>query len=92
MSSILEIRMQGGREAECGICGELTNMKYSVPTYNGDIVSNDFPDDLYGKFGGMIPVCRECFHKHERGEIETFDHYYVPQTLMGVHLIDGGGI
>lgn len=77
------------RWADCGLCGAETLFHWGVPTYNGDVVSNDFPDDLGG---GSIAACEACFHKHERGEIETFDHYYVRPGPMGVCLVNGAGI
>jgi hypothetical protein len=87
-SDILEIRMQSN-EIDCAICGEPDDFAWGVPTYNGDIVSNDFPDDLYARTGGSMAVCRRCHEKHERGEIEVFDHYYYT-PLRG--FIDGAGI
>ena len=81
-ADILEIRMQSS-EVQCGICNALTDLGWGVPTFNGDIVSNDFPDWMYSRGGGSFAVCERCYRKHERGEILVFDHYYVPETLMG---------
>jgi hypothetical protein len=91
VNDFLEIRMQQ-YETDCSLCGLPTEHRWGIPTFNGDIVSNDFPDDLWRGGGGNIPACRECFAKHARGEIPTFDRFYVPQTLMGVHLVNGAGI
>jgi hypothetical protein len=73
---ILEIRMQN-QMIDCFLCGEPDEHRWGVPVFNGDVVSNDFPDWLWGKSGGGQAVCRECFGKHERGEMETFDRYYL---------------
>lgn len=85
MSDILEIRMQSN-ETECFICGAETEHCWGVPTCNGDIVSNDFPDDLWD---GGVPVCEDCYLKHERGEIPTCDRFYLPR---GRSFINGDGI
>lgn len=85
---ILTIRMQSGM-VDCWICGEPTEYRWGVPTCNGDLVSNDFPDDLWE--GGQA-VCESCFAKHARGELPTFDRYYVRRGPLGVDLIHGGGI
>ncbi len=82
---ILEIRMQSGM-IDCAICGEPDDHCWGVPTYNGDIVSNAFPDDM--DWGG-VAVCESCYLKHERGEITTFDHCYLPK---GRSFIGGDGI
>lgn len=81
MSEILEIRMQQNM-IDCFICGEPDRYQWGVPVFNGDIVSNDFPEELHRTEGGCQAVCRRCYEKHERGEIRTFDHYYL-------HLLDG---
>lgn len=91
MDDILVIRMQSNT-AECSLCGRETDYKWGIPVFNGDVVSNDFPDWMWSQGGGGQAVCRSCYEKHERGEIPTFDHYYVPATLMGDPLMDGGGI
>lgn len=70
---ILEIRMQSNM-IDCSICGEPDCHSWGVPTFNGDIVSNDFPDELWE---GSIGVCESCYCKHERGEIPTFDRMYL---------------
>jgi len=85
---ILEIRMQSNM-IDCYICGEPDAYKWGVPIFNGDIVSNDFPDELWNGNGGGVSVCRACYEKHERGEIPTFDRYYL--HLAG-KFIDGAGI
>lgn len=83
--SILNIRMQSGM-IDCFLCGQPSDQRWGVPTVNGDVVSNNFPDDLVE--GGQS-VCEECFNKHERGEIPTFDRYYVPRVRSFIH---GDGI
>lgn len=88
MAEILNIRMQS-HLTDCSLCGEATAHRWGIPTCNGDVVSNDFPDDLWQ---GSVPVCQRCYERHARGEIKTFDHYYVRRGPMGVCLIDGAGI
>lgn len=89
--NILEIHMQCD-EIECGLCGEWTEFRYGVSTYNGDIVSNDFPDTMRREGGGSVAVCERCFERHAAGLIPTYDHYYVRPGPMGVCLVDGAGI
>lgn len=88
MPAILEIRMQS-HLCDCWLCGEPTEMQWGVPTYNGDLVSNDFPDAMWAGSGGGQSVCEDCYRKHERGELETFDHYYTWQLGL---FADGAGI
>lgn len=83
---ILEIRMQSG-EVECSLCGEWDDWQWSVPTFNSDVVSNDFPDWMWQSGGGNQPVCRKCYEKHARGEVPTWDHLYVSPGFES-----GGGI
>ncbi len=86
-TDVLLIRMQSG-DVECSLCRALTDFGWSVPTYNGDVVSNDFPDDLHA-LGGSVPVCERCYERHAAGQVETFDRYYV---RPGADLIGGAGI
>ena len=88
MPDILEIRMQL-HEVQCSLCGDWTEHRWGVPTFNGDVVSNDFPDWLWGQAGGGQPVCEKCYDLHAAGKIETFDQYYM--HLAG-GFTDGGGI
>lgn len=76
-------------EVDCFLCGKPTEHRWGVPVYNGYVVSNDFPDDLWGNDGGGQAVCELCYDKHARGEIETFDRFYVPK---GRTFIYGDGI
>lgn len=76
MSDILEIRMQT-HEVECSICGDWTAHQWSVPTYNGDLVSNDFPDELIREGGGNMAVCEHCYDRHAADDMETFDSFYL---------------
>lgn len=76
---ILEIRMQSNY-VDCRVCGKPTEHQWGVPVYNGDIVSNDFPDDLWS---GGISVCRDCFDEHAAGRMPTFDRYYVRPGFIG---------
>lgn len=76
MAEVLEIRMQRG-ETQCSLCGAETTLSHGIPTFNGDIVSNDFPDWLWRTGGGSIPVCGLCYDRHERGEVPTFDRDYL---------------
>lgn len=87
MENVLEIRMQRN-DVECTLCGELTDLSHGIPTYNGDIVSNAFPDDLWHDGGGSIPVCGKCYVMHERGWIPTMDELYIPRDGF----IGGAGI
>jgi hypothetical protein len=88
MPDALVIRMQY-HDAECSICGAPTDMSFGVPHFNGDLVSNDFPDWLYRTGGGSRPACWDCYLRHEMGELQTFDHYY--RHLVG-GLEGGAGI
>jgi hypothetical protein len=88
MSEVLEIRMQL-HETHCSLCGEPTLCCWGVPAYNGDLMSNDFPDELISAGGGNQPVCEDCYDRHARGELETFDRFYL-WRVGG--LIDGAGI
>lgn len=65
----------------CGLCAAWTDFRQSIPTYNGDVVSNDFPDELHRQGGGSFPVCMMCYKRHARGEVECFDRYYIPQEF-----------
>ncbi len=67
------------REVKCGVCGEWTEFKWGIPTYNGDIVSNDFPDHLYQGHGGNIAACLKCYTDHATGKMQTRDSWYVPE-------------
>jgi hypothetical protein len=92
MSQVLEIRMQR-HETTCGLCGVGCHMEYGIPTYNGDVVSNDFPDELHRSGGGSFPVCQRCYLRHALGDVETFDHWYIEASAFGIFLgFDGGGI
>ena len=92
MNKPLEIRMQR-HEANCGMCGDDCDMLYGIPTYNGDVVSNDFPDGLMPDAGGSFPACQRCYLRHAMGDVPTFDHWYVVAGAFGVFLgLDGGGI
>lgn len=74
----LEIDLWLDREILCSLCGQETPLAFGIPTYNGDIVSNDFPDALRTEGGGSMPVCQQCYLEHKQGLMPTFDHYYVP--------------
>ena len=87
-SDILEIRMQKSM-IDCSICGGPDAHSWGVPVVNGDIVSNDFPDEIWRREGGAIGVCEECYRKHERGEIPTFDRFYLH---LRPGFTDGAGI
>lgn len=77
------------REAQCFLCGDWTEYLWGVPTFNGDLVSNDFPDNLWHSGGGSQAVCQRCFGQHERGELVVYDRFYL--HLAG-GLIGGDGI
>lgn len=88
MNEILEINMNP-REAQCSLCGEWTDYRWGVPTFNGDLVSNDFPNEIWLAEGGNMPVCESCYGKHERGELPTFDQFYLH---LQKGFVDGAGI
>jgi len=77
------------REAQCWNCGQWTPHRWGLPTVNGDLVSNDFPDEIWGEHGGGVPACEECFRRHERGELPTFDRFYLH---LATGFTDGTGI
>lgn len=85
------IRMQSNT-VYCSLCGLVTELRWGVPTFNGDVVSNGFPEDLFREHGGSIPVCNHCYDEHAAGRVTVYDRYYVPRNVMGVDLVDGGGI
>jgi hypothetical protein len=72
----------------CWLCGEDTPFGWGVPTYNGDLVSDEFPLEPQGN----RPVCEACHGRHGRGEVKTWDHHYTGRPPLGVPLTDGGGI
>ena len=86
--SILEINLNA-HAVECSLCGEWTDYRCGVPTFNGDLVSNDFPDWLWREGGGSQAACERCYERHAAGKVPTFDHYY--RHLM-VRFTDGAGI
>jgi hypothetical protein len=88
MAEILEIRMQS-HEVRCHLCDCWTEHRWSVPVFNGDVVSNEFPDSLWESGGGGIAVCERCYERHERGEVATFDECYL---WMLREFIAGAGI
>jgi hypothetical protein len=45
-------------EFNCGLCGDICFGDYSLPMFEGEIVSEDHPE-----WGGQI-VCKRCFEKH----------------------------
>jgi hypothetical protein len=75
VSNVIDIRMQSD-VVDCWICGAATEHRWGVPTCNGDLVSNSFPDHLWD--GGQA-VCEKCFEKHAQGHLATMDHVYVPR-------------
>lgn len=85
---VLVINLQR-RESECALCGKWNADNCGIPVVNGDPVSNEFPDWIWGQHGGGVGVCRDCHDRHARGEVETYDDCY---TWLGRGFIDGGGI
>lgn len=85
--SIEVVKFQA-HEIDCAICGEPDVFRWGVPTYNGDIVSNDFPDFMWGKNGGSVAVCERCHRLHAEGKIPAADADYLRHGT----LIDGDGI
>jgi len=84
----LEIDMNP-REVRCSICEAWTRYAWSVPTFNGDLVSNDFPDELWKSGGGGQPVCEYCYDAHAANKFPVFDRFYL--HLVG-GFIAGAGI
>ena len=76
MTEVLEINMNV-REVQCSVCEEWTEHRWGIPTFNGDVVSNDFPDWLWSLHGGGQPVCRQCFDLHAAGQISVADLWYI---------------
>ena len=76
MTETIEIWNRAASEIECTICGALTELQWGIPTVNGDIVSNDFPNEIYLVHGGSVPVCEACYQKHESGEMNVCDRFY----------------
>jgi hypothetical protein len=89
-SNSLEIRLQTYM-ADCAVCQAPTEPRWGLPTCNGDIVSVNFPDDLWS---GSILCCERCYLQHQRGGMVTYDHYYLRRCRgpLGVDLIQGAGI
>ena len=88
MPEILEIRMQSF-ETVCSQCGRPNDDNCGLPTVNGDLVSNEFPDAVWSEHGGSIPACWSCYCAHNLGTIPTFDRYYL---WLGMTQCDGSVI
>lgn len=58
-------------------CTNYGSGQHALPTFNGDIVSNDWPGEY-----GCKSCCEFCYQKHERGEVPTCDHLY--EHYLGV--------
>lgn len=83
----LTIRMQTpgyGMGDPCANCGQPASGFHGLPYFNGDLMSNDWPGDWGGR-----PCCEDCYERHARGELETFDQDYV--HLFALYQ-DGAGI
>lgn len=83
----LVIRMQSpgwGSETKCVACKRPSSGFHSLPTFNGDIVSNDWAGEWFGK-----PCCERCYERHAAGQMRVNDHLY--EHLLGGH-IHGSGI
>lgn len=68
------IRMQTpgyGTGEPCVACGEPCEGECSLPIFNGDIVSNDWPGDW-----GGVPCCNRCYELHASGRMKTWDHLH----------------
>ncbi len=88
--NVLEINMNV-REVQCSLCGEWCEHRWGVPTFNGDLVSNDFPDWLCRTGGGGQPVCEQCFESHAKGDFPVWDCHYQHLANVGT-VADGEGI
>lgn len=67
---VIQIGMQDNT-VSCWICGVETEFKWGVPTFNGDLMSNDWPGEWFGQ-----SVCERCFDLHEQGKMITHDNLY----------------
>ena len=65
----------------CYFCHAASSGRHSIPTYNGDIVSKEFPLDTANH-----PACERCYKLHESGLIVAYDHRY--KYLFGT--LEGG--
>jgi len=88
MSYTLEIRMQS-HTIDCGLCGAPDDFNWGVPTTNGDVITTELANKLPWHETGNIAVCRKCFDRHESGELETFDRFYLH---LEIGFERGGGI
>jgi hypothetical protein len=80
---------------DCGVCGQGDLFKWGIATYNGDIVSLEFPFHLVPDNSGSMAVCRDCFNAHAEGDprIETYDAEYLHLAYyIGPFGMDGAGI
>lgn len=76
----LVIRMQTpGWGDICFACGGVASGHHGLPTFNGDLVSNDWPGEWFG-----VPACERCYELHEQGKLETHDADY-RHHLEGFH-------
>ena len=63
------------RESECVICSKpLQNAKLGIAMFEGLPVPHDWP----GEWGGF-DACRDCFEKHERGELQCWKIEQCPE-------------
>lgn len=93
------IRMQspgfGMGEPCCGIsedgkpCQQTASGFHSLPRWNGDIVSNDFPD---GVSSGNATCCQSCYERHAAGRMPVADEQYTAYLDRRGTFVGGSGI
>lgn len=72
----------------CTLCHTPTPFGHAVPTMHGEVVSNDFPDWLWERDGGRVPVCERCYQWHAQGRVAVSDRKW----LANGALTHGAGI
>jgi hypothetical protein len=60
------------KDPYCVICGGEPGSHHGVPTFNGDVVSNDF-----ACANGTQPACGRCYHLHAHGMVPVHDSRYL---------------
>lgn len=75
-----------GEGDPCPYCGGEMEGTCALPTFNGDVVSNDWPGEWFGR-----GCCEACYERHARGEIPVADKLYA-HLFDGVTFSDGAGI
>ncbi len=91
MTKVECVYFQGNSYGElesCVACGKPASGSHSLPVFNGDVVSNDWPLEW-----GAKPCCKACHDAHAAGRMPCADADYVHLLNSARHLhIDGSGI